>query len=298
MNGLIALITGGAAGLGLACAKRFARHGARVIICDLASSKANNIVEKWSSIVSSSFNSELNESEDHLTSHLNDKNNMKIPLSNHLSTDQNIQFEAPTFFPADVTNEEQVQAMFNKIKQQYERLDIVLNCAGIGIALRTYNINKRSMHNFDEFKRILDVNVSGTFNVIRWACHVMSDNQPNSQGQRGVIINTASIAAYEGQIGQVAYAASKGAIVSMTLPLARDLSNMGVRVCAIAPGVFYTPMLAALPEKVRAILGNMVPFPRRLGQSDDFARLAQIIVENPYLNGEVIRLDGALRMPP
>lgn len=154
------------------------------------------------------------------------------------------------------------------------------------------------MHNLEEFKRVLNINVSGTFNVIRWACHLMSNNQPNVQGQRGVIINTSSIAAYDGQIGQVAYSASKGAIVSMTLPLARDLSNMGVRVCAIAPGVFHTPMLAALPEKVRTLLGNMVPFPRRLGQPDDFARLAQTIVENPYLNGEVIRLDGALRMPP
>ncbi|CAF1129534.1 unnamed protein product [Rotaria sp. Silwood1] len=302
MNGLVALITGGAAGLGLACAKRFAQQGARVIMCDLPSSKGNDIVDKWSSIVSSSFNSELNKSEDYLTSQLNqdnkDKNNMNIPLSNYLSTDQNIQLETPTFFPADVTNEEQIQDMFNKIKKQYEKLDVVLNCVGIGIALRTYNINRRLMHDLHEFTRLINVNVSGTFNVIRWACHVMSDNQPNSQGQRGVIINTASIAAYEGQIGQVAYAASKGAIVSMTLPLARDLSNMGIRVCAIAPGIFYTPMLAALPEKVRTILGNMVPFPRRLGQSDDFARLAQAIVENPYLNGEVIRLDGALRMPP
>jgi 3-hydroxyacyl-CoA dehydrogenase/3-hydroxy-2-methylbutyryl-CoA dehydrogenase len=154
------------------------------------------------------------------------------------------------------------------------------------------------VHDFDKFQRILNVNVVGTFNVIRWACHIMADNQPDSLGQRGVIVNTASIAAYEGQIGQVAYAASKGAIVSMTLPLARDLSKMGVRVCAIAPGVFHTPMLAALPEKVRILLGKMVPFPPILGRSDDFAHLAQAIVENPYLNGEVIRLDGALRLPP
>jgi 3-hydroxyacyl-CoA dehydrogenase/3-hydroxy-2-methylbutyryl-CoA dehydrogenase len=154
------------------------------------------------------------------------------------------------------------------------------------------------MHGLDEFKRVINVNVGGTFNVIRWACHIMADNQPDAQGQRGVIINTASVAAYEGQIGQVAYAASKGAIVSMTLPLARDLSNMGVRVCAIAPGVFHTPMLSTLPEKVQTLLGNMVPFPARLGHSDDYAHLAQSIIENPYLNGEVIRLDGALRLPP
>ncbi|CAF0989852.1 unnamed protein product [Rotaria sordida] len=302
MSGLVTLITGGATGLGLACAKHFSRLGARVIICDLPSSKGSDIVKQWSSIVSSPLNSELDESDDPLTSLLNerkdDKNNVKIPLSNNLSTDQNIQLEPPTFLSADVTNEEQIQAMFNQIKQQYERLDVLLNCVGIGVAIRTYNINKRSMHSFDEFKKLLNVNVSGTFNAIRWACHLMADNKPNSQGQRGVIINTASIAAYEGQIGQVAYAASKGALVSMTLPLARDLSNMGIRVCAIAPGVFYTPMLAALPVRVRLLLGNMVPFPKRLGQPDDFARLAHMIVENPYLNGEVIRLDGALRMPP
>jgi 3-hydroxyacyl-CoA dehydrogenase / 3-hydroxy-2-methylbutyryl-CoA dehydrogenase len=154
------------------------------------------------------------------------------------------------------------------------------------------------MHNIDDFKRVLNVNVAGTFNVIRWACHIMADNRPDTQGQRGVIVNTASVAAYEGQIGQVAYAASKGAIASMTLPLARDLSNMGIRVCAIAPGVFHTPMLDSLPTKVKAILGNMVPFPARLGNATDYAHLAQAIIENSYLNGEVIRLDGALRMPP
>jgi 3-hydroxyacyl-CoA dehydrogenase/3-hydroxy-2-methylbutyryl-CoA dehydrogenase len=297
MNGLVTLITGGAAGLGLACAKRFARQGARVIICDLPSSKGNEVVNKWSLTFASSSNSALNEPEDNTTSQLNEdpftveKTNTKNSSSNQLSI-------KPVFFPADVTNEEQIKATVNKIKQDYGKLDVVLNCVGIGMALRTYNINKHSMHDLEKFRRILNINVSGTFNVIRWACHIMADNQPDAQGQRGVIVNTASIAAYEGQIGQVAYAASKGAIVSMTLPLARDLSNMGVRVCAIAPGVFHTPMLATLPEKVRILLGHMVPFPSRLGRSDDFARLAQTIVENPYLNGEVIRLDGALRLPP
>ncbi|CAF1326437.1 unnamed protein product [Adineta steineri] len=286
MNGLVTLITGGAAGLGLACAKRFAQQGARVIICDLPSSKGNEIVEKWSSVFVSSSNSEINEPEEKLIFQSN-KQNYKF----------NSEKSKPDFFPADVTNEKQVQEMFNKIKEQYGQLDVLLNCAGIGIALRTYNINKHLMHSLDEFNRVLNVNVCGTFNVIRWACHVMSDNQLNSQGQRGVIVNTGSIAASEGQVGQVAYAGSKGAIASMTLPLARDLSSMGVRVCTISPGVFHTPVLAALPEKVRRLLGNMVPFPSRLGRSDDFARLAQTIVENPYLNGEVIRLDGAIRMP-
>jgi len=293
MNGLVTLITGGAAGLGLACVKRFARQGARVIICDLPSSKGNEIVEKWSSIFAFSSNSALKEPEEKF-----EKTNVKIHSSNRLSTDQNIELEKPVFFPADITNEEQIKAIFNQIKQQYGKLDVVLNCAAIGVTLQTYNINKHLMHDLDQFRRIMDVNVSGTFNVIRWACHLMADNQLDSQGQRGVIVNTASIAAFEGQIGQVAYTASKGAIVSMTLPLARDLSDIGIRVCAIAPGIFHTSMLASLPEKVRELINRMVPFPSRLGQSDNFARLAQTIVENPYLNGEVIRLDGALRLPP
>lgn len=293
MKGLVALITGGASGLGLACARRFAKQGARVILCDLPTSKGKELVEKWDSIATMSTQ-EVVESADKLANSSTSSQNQQ----NASSTNANIQIERPVYFPVDVTNEQQVQEMFNKVKQQFNRLDAVLNCAGIGVAFRTYNINKRSMHSLDDFKRVLNVNAGGTFNVIRWACHVMADNQLDSQGQRGVIINTASVAAYEGQIGQVAYAASKGAIVSMTLPLARDLSNMGVRVCAIAPGVFHTPMLASLPAKVRTLLGNMVPFPARLGNPDDYAHLAQAIIENPYLNGEVIRLDGALRMPP
>ncbi|CAF3457476.1 unnamed protein product [Rotaria socialis] len=289
MKGLVALITGGASGLGLACAKRFTQQGARVIICDLPTSKGNEIVEKWDSI----SNAPAQDPDEN--SH---QSVQPVAGNAGKSKTSTMQLQPPAFFPVDVTNEQQIQDMFNQIKGKYNRLDAVLNCAGIGVAFRTYNINKRSMHGFDEFKRVINVNAGGTFNVIRWACHVMADNQPDLQGQRGVIINTASVAAYEGQIGQVAYAASKGAIVSMTLPLARDLSNMGIRVCAIAPGVFHTPMLASLPSKVRTLLGNMVPFPARLGNSDDYAHLAQAIIENPYLNGEVIRLDGALRMPP
>jgi len=295
MKGLVTLITGGASGLGLACAQRFSQQGARVIICDLPSSKGNEIVQTWDKVSASSSIEEHTNVGEKLASRENTQLRGEQTVTS-IPTSQKQQ--SPNFFPLDVTNETQVQAIFDKVKQQYGRLDALVNCAGIGVAFRTYNINKRSMHGLDEFQRVLNVNVSGTFNVIRWACHIMADNQPNAQGQRGVIVNTASVAAYEGQIGQVAYAASKGAMVSMTLPLARDLSNMGVRVCAIAPGVFHTPMLASLPEKVRTLLGNMVPFPARLGRSDDFAHLAQAIIENPYLNGEIIRLDGALRMPP
>ncbi|UJR36782.1 hypothetical protein I4U23_029495 [Adineta vaga] len=300
MKGLVTLVTGGASGLGLACAKRFSQQGSRVIICDLPTSKGSEVVQKWETI-SQTSTQELDDQAEKLAAPQHTRGDAKNTSDNKntiSSLGQLSQTQGPQFFPADVTNEQQIQDMFNKVKEKYGRLDVVVNCAGIGVAFRTYNINKRSMHGLDEFKRVLNVNVGGTFNVIRWACHTMADNQPDSQGQRGVIINTASVAAYEGQIGQVAYAASKGAIVSMTLPLARDLANMGVRVCAIAPGVFHTPMLGSLPAKVRTLLGNMVPFPARLGNSDDYAHLAQAIIENPYLNGEVIRLDGALRMPP
>jgi 3-hydroxyacyl-CoA dehydrogenase/3-hydroxy-2-methylbutyryl-CoA dehydrogenase len=151
----------------------------------------------------------------------------------------------------------------------------------------------------EEFHRVMNVNVVGTFNVLRRACHIMADNQPDTNGQRGVIINTSSIAAYEGQIGQVAYSAASGALASMTLPLARDLSSMGIRVCTILPGIFdQTKMLEPISEKGKKLLAMMVPFPSQLGLPDDYARLAQNIIENSYLNGENIRLDGGIRMPP
>lgn len=149
-----------------------------------------------------------------------------------------------------------------------------------------------------DFIKVIDVNLIGTFNVARLACELFADNKPNQDGQRGVIINTASVAAYDGQIGQAAYAASKGAIVGLTLPMARDLSSMGVRVNTIAPGLFDTPLLSALPEKVKALLAQTIPFPSRLGKPEEFAQLVQAIIENPYMNGEVIRLDGSLRMQP
>lgn len=155
------------------------------------------------------------------------------------------------------------------------------------------------MHSMEEFNRVMDVNVFGTFNVLRRASHLMADNQPDTNGQRGVIINTSSIAAYEGQIGQVAYSGSSGALASMTLPLARDLASVGIRVCTILPGVFdQTKMVEPLSEKSKQILAMMITFPSRLGLPDEYAQLAQNIIENNYLNGENIRLDGAIRMPP
>jgi NAD(P)-dependent dehydrogenase (short-subunit alcohol dehydrogenase family) len=169
-------------------------------------------------------------------------------------------------------------------------------CAGIGWAERV--ARSRGAHGLDAFERVLAINVIGTFNVLRQAAHAMLANEPDDDGERGVCINTASIAAYDGQIGQVAYSASKGAIVGMTLPAARDLADAGIRVCTIAPGTFDTPLLATLPAPARDALAEGVPFPRRLGRPQEFGALAAHIIENPMLNGEVIRLDGALRMPP
>lgn len=183
-------------------------------------------------------------------------------------------------------------------KDKFGRLDVTVNCAGIAVAFKTYNFNKNLAHKLDDFAKVLTVNTVGTFNVIRLSAGMMGQNEPNQDGQRGVIVNTASVAAYDGQMGQAAYAASKAAVVGMTLPIARDLSSQGIRVVTIAPGLFDTPMLKALPDKVRAFLAKTVPFPQRLGDPSEYAHLVESIVDNPLLNGEVIRLDGALRMMP
>jgi len=175
-------------------------------------------------------------------------------------------------------------------------LHIVVNCAGVGWAERT--VSKNGPANLDLFETVIRINLIGTFNVIRLAAAKMMHAEPNIEGERGVIINTASVAAFDGQIGQAAYAASKGGIVSLTLPVARDLARNGIRVMTIAPGLFDTPLLGALPEDARQSLGEQVPFPSRLGQPREYALLAASIIENPMLNGEVIRLDGALRMQP
>lgn len=200
------------------------------------------------------------------------------------------------FHPTDVTSEADVTDAIDLAKHKFGGLNVLVNCAGIGVAERTYNMQKNRVHSLTEFQRVMNVNVAGTFNAIRLACPAFALNEPNSDGQRGVIVNTASVAGYDGQVGQAAYASSKGAIIAMTLPVARDLSGLGVRVMTIAPGLFETPMLASLPEKVRTHLASTVPFPKRLGKPSEYAQLVQSIVENPMLNGEVIRLDGALRM--
>ncbi|XP_032827290.1 3-hydroxyacyl-CoA dehydrogenase type-2 isoform X1 [Petromyzon marinus] len=253
-DGLVALVTGGASGLGRATAERVVRQGGRAILVDLPSSDGAAVARELG--------------------------------------------DACAWAPADVTSEEEVGAAVALAREKFGRLDAAVNCAGIAIALKTYNFKRNTAHGLADFQRVLHVNVVGSFNVIRLAAGEIGRNEPDCSGQRGVIINTASVAAYDGQVGQVAYSASKGAIVGMTLPIARDLASQGIRVMTIAPGLFATPLLMTLPEKVRDFLARQVPFPSRLGDPSEYAQLVQSILENPMLNGEVIRLDGAIRMQP
>ena len=198
------------------------------------------------------------------------------------------------FVQMDVTDEQSVGQALATAAEAHEGIQGVVNCAGIGTAARV--LGKHGPHSLDTFARVIQVNLVGTFNVLRIAAKMMTQGPTNDRGERGVIINTASVAAYDGQVGQAAYAASKGGIVSMTLPIARELAAFGIRVMAIAPGIFDTPMLGQLPEAARESLGKQVPFPARLGDPAEYAALARHIVENEMLNGEVIRLDGAWRM--
>ena len=214
----------------------------------------------------------------------------------NLATEHNQTGERTFFVKADVTSAESMQATVNMAVETFGGLHVLINCAGIGIAQRV--LGKDGPHNLAAFTRVIQVNLIGTFNSIRLAAAAMARNEPNAGGERGVIINTASVAAFDGQIGQAAYSASKGGIVGMTLPIARDLSRNGIRVMTIAPGIFDTPLLGALPEPARISLGQQVPFPPRLGRPAEYAALAKHIIENEMLNGEVIRLDGAIRMAP
>jgi NAD(P)-dependent dehydrogenase (short-subunit alcohol dehydrogenase family) len=248
----VALVTGGASGLGEACVRRFAAAGANVVILDRDGERGK------------ALESELG--------------------------------AAVRFAQADVTSEADVTAAIQLAYDTFGTLGVVVNCAGVGWASRT--VSKEGPHPLDLFETVIKINLIGTFNVIRLAAARMGQNAPNGEGERGVIINTASVAAYDGQIGQAAYSASKGGIVGMTLPIARDLSRMGIRVITIAPGIFETPMVAMMTPEVRASLGAQVPFPARLGRPAEYAQLARSILENPFLNGEVIRLDGAVRLSP
>jgi NAD(P)-dependent dehydrogenase (short-subunit alcohol dehydrogenase family) len=255
INGVAAVVTGGASGLGAATARRLVAAGAKVAIMDLDRQQENA---------------------DKLIAELGSENAI--------------------FTPADVTNPEQVEAAV-AAAAELGPLRVAANCAGIGWAERTI-ARDGSPANLDPFKTIINVNLIGTFNVIRLAASAMSKTEPLEHGERGAIVNTASVAAFDGQIGQAAYSASKGGIVGMTLPIARDLSPVGIRVCTICPGIMDTPLLGLLPEDQRAALGQGVLFPKRLGTPDDFAGLVLEIARNGYLNGETIRLDGGLRMPP
>jgi len=248
----VALVTGGASGLGLATARRLIAGGARVVLAD-------RNVEQGAAAAS-----ELG--------------------------------DAARFAEVDVTSEAAVTAAIDKARE-LGPLRIAVNCAGIGSAGRTIGKDGTPFA-LDVFKMTVEVNLVGTFNVIRLAASAMSQNEPMAHNERGVIINTASVAAYEGQIGQVAYSASKAGVVGMTLPIARDLAVVGIRVLTIAPGTFDTPMLGMLPDEIKQAIASTIPFPRELGNPDHFGMLAEHMVTNPYINGETVRIDGALRLSP
>ena len=200
------------------------------------------------------------------------------------------------FVQTDVTNEEQLKSAVKAAGENFGSLNGLVNCAGIGIAQRV--VGKHGLHSLSDFELVIRINLVGSFNAIRLAADVMSKAAAGENGERGVIVNTASVAAFDGQIGQAAYSASKGGVVGMTLPIAREFASFGIRVCTIAPGLFDTPLFAALPDPARQALGASIPFPSRLGYPSEYAMLVRQIIENPMLNGETIRLDGALRMAP
>ena len=204
--------------------------------------------------------------------------------------------DAALFIKTDITSEESVRAAVSKTREAFGGINVAVNCAGIGTPEKI--LGRKGPMALANFKRVIDVNLNGTVNVIIQAVATMVENTASEFGEKGVIVNTASVAAFDGQIGQPAYSASKSGVVGMTLPIARECAAYGIRVCTICPGIFDTPMLAQLPPKVIDALGQMVPFPKRLGRPEEFANMTRQIIENEYLNGEVIRLDGAIRMAP
>ncbi len=250
LQGTIALVTGGASGLGAATARRLTAGGAKVVIADRDEARGQALATELSA----------------------------------------------TFVKTDVTDAEQVGRALAAASGM-GALRVAVSCAGVGWASRTLDKTGKP-HDLELFRTVVGVNLIGTFNVLRLAAAAMAQTAPLEHGERGVIVNTASVAAFDGQIGQIAYAASKAGVAGMTLPAARDLAPVGIRVMTIAPGIFDTPMLGALPEEKRAALAADVVFPKRLGSPDDYGELVAAIVANGYLNGETIRLDGALRMPP
>jgi NAD(P)-dependent dehydrogenase (short-subunit alcohol dehydrogenase family) len=252
IEGAVAIVTGGASGLGEATVRRLSGGGAQVVILDRDEKRGPALAKELG--------------------------------------------ERVQFAQVDVSSAGDVEAAVGRATA-LGPLRVAVSCAGVGWAARTVG-KDGSAHDLGLFQTVININLVGTFNVLRLAAAAMSKTEALDDGERGVIVNTASIAAFDGQIGQAAYAASKAGVVGLTLPTARDLSSVGVRVMTIAPGTFDTPMLAQLPESARQALAAGIPYPKRLGAPDDYARLVEHIVTNRYLNGEVIRLDGALRMPP
>jgi len=274
MKGCVAVVTGGASGLGEACVRTLVENGAKASIFDFAEKKGNQVASEF--------------------------------------------VDKVIFCKADVTDESSIQAAIDKTVGYFGAIHAVINCAGVGdaqkiLGRKTLQYHKDSSYKagvggaqkltgesglmpLTHFNRVLQINLVGTISVIRLAVAKMVENIPNEEGERGVIINTASVAAFDGQIGQAAYSASKAGVVGMTLPIARECAEYGIRVMTIAPGLFTTPMVASVPENVRESLIKMIPFPKRFGRPAEFASLVKQIIENPMLNGEVIRLDGAIRM--
>lgn len=252
IEGKVAVITGGASGLGGASARLLHASGAKVVILDIHAEAGQALAAELGA--------------------------------------------AALYVHTDVTSTDSSEAAIAQARATFGSVDVAINCAGIGTPGRV--LSRQGVLPLTTFTRVIQINLIGTFNIIRLAAAQMQENEPNDDGERGVIINTASIAAFDGQIGQPAYAASKAGVVGMTLPIARELASFGIRVVTIAPGIFDTPMLAGLPEAARQSLGDSVPFPPRLGRPAEYASMAKYIIKSPMLNGETIRLDGALRMAP
>ncbi|MCR8849098.1 3-hydroxyacyl-CoA dehydrogenase [Rossellomorea sp. SC111] len=252
MKDSLAVITGGASGLGEATARKIMEEGGKVYLLDLNGGRSSAIKKEYG--------------------------------------------DSMGYVETDVTREDSVKEALERALEAFGGINTVVNCAGIAPPGKV--VGRKGIHSLDQFSKVIEVNLIGTFNVIRMAAEKMMLNITNEHGEKGVIVNTASVAAFEGQIGQAAYSASKGGVVGMTLPIARELASEGIRVMTIAPGLFHTPMFDTLPEEARQSLGNMVPFPKRLGYPSEYAQLVKSILENPMLNGETIRLDGAIRMQP
>ncbi|ASK34743.1 3-hydroxyacyl-CoA dehydrogenase [Alcanivorax sp. N3-2A] len=251
--GKVAVITGGASGLGLATAEALVAKGARVMILDRDQERGLEAAARLG--------------------------------------------DAAGFVATDVTDEASVKAAIDASKDKFGAIHICVNCAGVGSAMKTVGRDNKP-HDLGVFSTVVQINLIGTFNVARLAAAVMAENEPGDDNERGLIVNTASVAAFDGQVGQVAYAATKGGVVGMTLPIARDLAPLGIRCNTIAPGIFNTPLMNAAPDKVKLPLIEMTQFPKRLGNPPEYAAMVCHMVENTFLNGETIRLDGGIRMQP